>query len=178
MTTDLPGVAPVLIEDKMGLRASSTTTVHFDKVKVPQENVLGEVGKGFKVAMKILNSGRTGLGGGCVGGMKHLIELSSKQATQRIQFGQPIAEYGLIKQKLGHMVVECYATESVVAMVAGLSDQGYEDYAVEAAISKVFSTECLWRTVDEALQIAGGNGFMCEFSVRKENAGLPCEPDF
>jgi alkylation response protein AidB-like acyl-CoA dehydrogenase len=167
VTRDMAGVSNGPHEDKMGLRASSTTTVHFDNVRVPVENVLGEVGKGFKVAMRILNSGRTGLGGGCVGSMKHLISLASKQAKERVQFGKPIADYGLIKQKIGHMVVECYATESVVSMVAGLVDAGYEDYAVEAAISKVFATECLWRTADEALQIAGGNGFMCEFPYER-----------
>lgn len=167
VTKDMKGLSVGPHEDKMGLRASSTTTVNFDNVRVPAENVLGEVGKGFKVAMKILNSGRTGLGGGCIGGMKSLISLSTKQAKERVQFDTPIAEFGLIKQKIGHMVVECYATESVVNMVAGLVDQGYEDYAVEAAISKVFASECMWRTADEALQIAGGNGYMCEFPYER-----------
>lgn len=167
VTKDLPGVSIGSHEDKMGLRASSTTTVSFDHVKVPAANVLGGVGQGFKVAMKILNNGRTGLGGGCVGGMKKLITLSAKQAQERVQFGKPIVEYGLIKQKLGHMVVECYVSEAVVGMVAGLMDLGFEDYAVEAAISKVFATECLWRTADEALQIAGGNGYSCEFPYER-----------
>ncbi len=167
VTRDQEGVSVGPHEDKMGLRASSTTTVSFDKVRITPENVLGEVGKGFKVAMGILNSGRTGLGGGCVGSMKHCIELATKQAKQRVQFGKPIAEYGLIKQKIGHMVVECYATESVVNLVAGLVDQGYQDYSIEAAISKVFATECLWRTADEALQVAGGNGYMCEFPYER-----------
>ncbi len=167
VTRDMKGVTSGPHEDKMGLRASSTTTMNFDQVRVPGENVLGEVGKGFKVAMKILNSGRTGLGGGCVGAMKHCIALSTKQSKERSQFGKPISDFGLIKQKIGHMVVECYAAESVVAMVAGLADQGYEDFAVEAAISKVFATECLWRTADEALQIAGGNGYMCEFPYER-----------
>ena len=167
VTKDMPGISIGPHEDKMGIRASSTTTVNFDNVRVPAENVLGEVGKGFKVAMNILNSGRSGLGGGCIGGMKRLIEYSAKQAKERVQFGKPIAEYGLIKQKLGHMVVECYATESVVNLVAGLMDQGYEDYAVEAAISKVFASECMWRTADEALQIAGGNGYMCDFPYER-----------
>jgi hypothetical protein len=136
-------------------------------VRVPHKNVLGEVGKGFKVAMKILNSGRTGLGGGCIGAMKSVIEHASKQAKGRQQFGKSISEFGLVKQKLGHMMVECYATESLVTQVAGWVDQGYEDYAVEAAISKVFATEALWRTVDEGLQIAGGNGYMCEFPYER-----------
>jgi alkylation response protein AidB-like acyl-CoA dehydrogenase len=141
--------------------------VHFENVRIPKENLLGEVGKGFKIAMTILNSGRTGLGGGSVGGMKKLIELSAKQAKERVQFGKPISDFGLIKQKVGQMVVDCYATEAVVSMVAGLNDAGYEDYAVEAAISKVFASEALGRTADEALQIAGGNGYMCEYPYER-----------
>jgi hypothetical protein len=99
--------------------------------------------------------------------MKRLISLASKQATERRQFDRPIAEFGLVKQKIGEMVVDAYASEAVVSMVAGLSDQGYEDYAVEAAISKVFATEALWRTTDEALQVAGGNGYMREFPYER-----------
>jgi len=167
ITRDMPGVTTGPHENKMGIRASSTTSVFLENVTVGEEQVLGEVGKGFKIAMAILNAGRTGLGGGSVGGMKQAIELSTKQAKQRIQFGQPISEFGLVKQKIGHMVVECFAAESTVSMVAGLVDQGYQDYAVEAAISKVFATEALWRTLDEALQIAGGNGYMREFPYER-----------
>src|SRR5687768_8263063 len=163
VTRDMAGVSTGPHEDKMGIRASSTTTVTFDNVRVPAANLLGEEGKGFKIAMSILNSGRTGLGGGCVGGMKKLIRLATEQATGRVQFGKKISEFGLIKKKVGEMIVDCYAAEAVVSMVAGLVDRGDEDYAIEAAISKVFSTEALWRTADEALQIAGGNGFMREF---------------
>ncbi len=167
VTRDMPGVTNGPHEDKMGIRASSTTTVSFDNVRVPAKNLLGEQGKGFKVAMNILNSGRTGLGGGSVGGMKKLIALSTAQANQRVQFDKPIREFGLIKQKVGQMVVDCYAAEATVTMVAGLIDAGYTDYAVEAAISKVFASEALWRTADEALQIAAGNGFMCEFPYER-----------
>jgi len=167
VTRDLPGVSTGPHEDKMGIRASNTTSVVLQDVKVPDDHVLGELGKGFKAAMRILNAGRTGLGGGCVGGMKRLISLASKQAKERRQFGRPIAEFGLVKQKVGEMVVDCYAAESVVRMVAGLIDQGYQDYAVEAAISKVFATEALWRVADEALQVAGGNGYMREFPYER-----------
>jgi len=164
VTRDMKGVSSGPHEDKMGLRASSTTTVHFDNVRVPHVNLVGEVGKGFKVAVRILNHGRSGgLGGGCVGGMKHLTELAIKQSKIRKQFGKSISEFGLIKKKIGQMVVDCYASEAVVTMVSGLIDSGYEDYAVEAAISKVFASEALWRTCDEALQIAGGNGFMRDY---------------
>jgi acyl-CoA dehydrogenase family protein 9 len=167
VTRDMAGVSSGPHEDKMGIRASSTTSMHFENVRVPKENLLGEAGKGFKIAMTILNSGRTGLGGGSVGGMKKLIALSTKQAKERVQFGKSISEFGLIKQKVGQMVVDCYATEAVVSMVAGLIDGGYEDYAVEAAISKVFASEALGRTADEALQIAGGNGYMCEYPYER-----------
>ena len=167
VTRDMGGVSHGPHEDKMGIRANNTVTMTFDNVRIPKDHVLGEVGKGFKVAMSVLNAGRTGLGGGCIGAMKNLIELSTKQSKERMQFGKPISDYGLIKQKIGHMVVECYASESLVGMVAGIIDQGYKDFAVEAAISKVFATECLWRTADEALQIAGGNGFMCEFPYER-----------
>lgn len=162
VTRDMGGVSSSPHEDKLGIRGSSTTSVRFDNVRVGPDQVLGEEGKGFKVAMNILNSGRTGLGGGCVGGMKKAIALSTKQAKERKQFGRPIAEFGLIKQKIGHMVVECYATEALVAMVAGLIDRGQKEYAIEAAISKVYASEALWRTADEALQIAAGMGYMKE----------------
>jgi len=167
VTGDMEGVSTGPHEDKMGLRANPTTTVLFDDVKVPRENLLGEPGKGFKVAMQILNSGRTGLGGGSVGGMKRLIELATRQANERKTFGEPISSYGLIKEKVGQMIVDCYTSEAVVTMVGGLVDAGYQEYAVEAAISKVYATECLSRTADEALQIAGGNGFMREYPYER-----------
>ncbi|HEV8245804.1 MAG TPA: acyl-CoA dehydrogenase family protein [Polyangiaceae bacterium] len=167
VTRDMPGVRTGPHEDKMGIRASSTTTVSFENVRVPASNLLGEEGKGFKIAMSILNSGRTGLGGGCVGGMKRMIRFATQQANQRVQFGKPIREFGSIKQKVGQMVVDCYATEAVVTMVAGLIDSGFDDYQVEAAISKVFASEAMWRASDEALQIAAGNGYMTEFPYER-----------
>ncbi|WP_096144956.1 acyl-CoA dehydrogenase family protein [Stenotrophomonas pictorum] len=150
-------------EDKMGIRASSTTTVAFTDVRVPAANVLGPVGKGFKVAMNILNSGRTGLGGGAVGGMRALIRLASAQANERRQFGQTIGEFGLVREKIAQMTVDCFAAESAVWMVAHLIDSGRSDYSVEAAMSKVFASEAVQRACYEALQIAAGNGFMREF---------------
>jgi acyl-CoA dehydrogenase family member 9 len=167
VTRDMPGVSSGPHEMKMGIRASSTTTITLDNVRVPASNLLGEEGKGFKVAMNILNSGRTGLGGGSVGGMKRMISLATQQAKGRVQFGKPISEFGLIKQKVGQMVVDCYATEAVVSMVASLTDRGFSEYQVEAAISKVFASECLWRTVDEGMQIAAGNGYMCEYPYER-----------
>ncbi len=167
VTKDMPGVSVGPHEDKMGLRASSTTSVYFDNVRLGPEHLLGPEHGGFKVAMHILNNGRTGLGGGAVGAQKALIERAAKQAKARQQFGRAIAEFGLVKQKLGQMAVDCYAAEAVVNLVAGIIDQGYEEYAIEAAISKVFASEALWRTADEALQIAGGNGFMRDYPYER-----------
>ena len=138
-----PGVSHGKHEDKMGIRASSTTTVNFADVRVPADNVLDAEGKGFKVAMAILNNGRTGLGGGAVGGMKALIALATQQAQTRKQFDTPIAQFGLVREKIAQMTVDCFAAESVVWMVAHYIDSGVEDYSVEAAMSKVFASECL-----------------------------------
>lgn len=162
-----PGVSHGHHEDKMGIRASSTTTVAFADVQVPAANVLGEVGKGFKVAMGILNNGRTGLGGGAVGGMKALIRKSVAQAKERKQFDTPIAEFGLVREKIAQMTVDCFAAESAVWMVAHFIDSGHTDYSVEAAISKVFASEAMQRAAYEALQIAGGNGYMKEFPYER-----------
>ncbi|MGB5701305.1 MAG: acyl-CoA dehydrogenase family protein [Polyangiales bacterium] len=167
VTKDMEGVSIGPHEDKMGLRASSTTTVHLDNVRVPNNNVLGDVGQGFKVAMAILNSGRTGLGGGSVGAMKNLIRMATMQANERKTFGKQISSYGLIKKKVARMMIDCYTAEAAVTMVGGLIDAGYQEYQVEAAISKVYASERLWRTADEALQIAGGNGFMREYPYER-----------
>ncbi|MBX7136768.1 MAG: acyl-CoA dehydrogenase family protein [Oligoflexia bacterium] len=154
-------------EDKMGIRASATTTVTFENVTVPAANLLGEEGQGFKIAMSILNNGRTGLGGGCVGAMKESIARAARQAAERKQFGRSIAEFGLVKEKIAQMTVNCFAAESIVNMVAYYIDHGVEDFSVEAAISKVFATEALWECANEALQVAGGNGFMREFPYER-----------
>jgi acyl-CoA dehydrogenase family member 9 len=149
-------------ENKMGIRGSATSSVYFDNVIIPESNVLGEEGKGFKIAMAILNNGRTGLGGGCVGGMKRAIRLASEYAANRKQFGRSISEFGLVKEKIAQMTVNCFAAESTIAMVGSYIDSGRKDYSVEAAISKVFVTEALWSAANEALQIAGGTGYMKE----------------
>jgi acyl-CoA dehydrogenase family member 9 len=154
------GVSHGRHEDKMGIRASSTTAVSFTDVRVPAANVLDIEGKGFKVAMAILNNGRTGLGGGAVGGMKALIAHATQQAQSRKQFDTPIAQFGLVREKIAQMTIDCFAAESVVWMVAHYIDSGDEDYSVEAAMSKVFASEALQRGAYEALQIAAGSGYM------------------
>jgi alkylation response protein AidB-like acyl-CoA dehydrogenase len=157
------GVQPGAKEDKMGIRASATSTVAFQDVFVPPEALLGEEGQGFKIAVAVLNNGRSGLGGGCVGAMKRCIALATAHAQERKQFGQPIGSFGLIREKIVRMNALCFASESMVQMVGQCIDENLPDYSVEAAASKVFATEALWTTSFEALQIAGGNGFMKEY---------------
>src|SRR5436190_1449623 len=162
VTRELGGVTSGPHEDKMGIRASNTTAVYFDNVRVPAANVLGEEGKGFKVAMSILNHGRTGLGAGAVGGQRRLLELAVAHATERKQFGRPLASFGKIKEKLGRMATNLYVSESLCYFVSATIDRGGADYSAEGAATKVFNSEAVWNAADEALQVAGGMGFMRE----------------
>jgi alkylation response protein AidB-like acyl-CoA dehydrogenase len=164
---DAPGLTVGPPEDKMGIRACSTTMIALDRVRVPADQVLGEVGKGFKLAMRVLNAGRTGLGGGSVGGAKRLLELALENARTRRQFGRPLSSFALVRGKLARLGIECYAAESVVDLTASLLDRGFQEVAVEAAIAKVIATEALWRTADEALQLAGGAGYMRAFPYER-----------
>lgn len=154
-------------ENKMGIRASETRAVYFDGVIVPKENILGELGKGFKIAMNVLNSGRLSLGAGCVGGMKTILALATEHAVGRKQFGKSITEFGLIQEKLATMSSLIYATESVVYMTTGNMCKGLKDYYLETAVCKIFGSECLWEVVDTALQIAAGNGYMKEYPYER-----------
>src|SRR6266853_44328 len=162
VTRDLGGITHGPHEDKMGIRASNTTAVYFDNVRVPAANVLGEEGKGFKVAMSILNHGRTGLGAGAVGGQRRLLELAVAHATERKQFGRPLVSFGKIKEKLGRLATNLYVSESLCYFVSATIDRGGVDYSVEGAATKVFNSEALWSAADEALQIAAGMGYMRE----------------
>ncbi len=154
-------------ENKMGIRASETRAVYLDKVVVPKENVLGELGKGFKIAMNVLNSGRLSLGSGCVGGMKKIIGLSVEHAKTRKQFNVPIADFGLIQEKIARMNAQCYASESVLYLTTANMSRGMSDYSLESAICKVFGSESFWDVVDTGLQIAAGNGYMREYPYER-----------
>src|SRR5215468_5458848 len=167
-------------EHKMGLHGSSTTAVVLQDVKVPADNLLGEIGKGHKVAFNVLNFGRFKLGGMCAGGARNAIAESAKYAAQRKQFGQPIASFGAIKHKLGEMIVRTYALESLLYRTAGMIDDRIgdakdgataaavlEEYAVEASIAKVAGSETLNYVLDENIQIHGGNGFVRDYPAER-----------
>jgi acyl-CoA dehydrogenase family protein 9 len=147
-------------EKKLGIRGSSTTEVVLEGVRVPASAVLGEVGRGFKVAMEVLNRGRLSLASGCVGIAKRLVRLSVERAEERKAFGRPIGEFGLVKDKVARMLAETYALESMTYLTTGLVDAGASDSSVESAVCKVFGSETLQRVANEALQIAAGIGYM------------------
>jgi alkylation response protein AidB-like acyl-CoA dehydrogenase len=176
-----PGVSTGKEEHKMGLHGPSTTPVVLQDVTVPAENVLGEVGRGHKVALNTLNYGRFSLGGMCAGGSKGAIGDAARYAAQRRQFGQPIAQFGAIKHKLGEMVARTYAIESLVYRTAGLLDAAiaaspgdgaalaaaFEEYAIESSIAKVACSETLDFVLDENVQIHGGNGFVKDYTAER-----------
>ena len=169
-------------EHKMGLHGSSTTSVLLQDVRVPAGNVLGEVGKGHKVALNTLNFGRFKLGAMCGGGCRDVIAEAALYARQRKQFGHAIADFGAIKYKLGEMTARTYALESLMYRTAGLIDAlvaesggrggaatagALEEMAVEASIAKVMGTEVLDYVLDENVQIHGGNGFVSDYPAER-----------
>ncbi len=175
------GVSSGAEEHKMGLAGSSTTPVILQDARVPAENLLGEIGKGHKVAFNVLNYGRFKLGAATVGGAQAAIGESARYAAQRRQFGQTIASFGAIKHKLGEMTVRAYAIESMVFRTAGLIDGALEDhaaeddallaaleeYAVESSILKVAGSEILNYVLDENIQIHGGNGYVKDYPAER-----------
>jgi len=178
------GVSSGKEEHKMGLHGSSTTPVLLQDVHVPADNLLGEVGKGHKIAFNVLNFARYKLGAMCVGGARGAIAESARYAAERRQFGQPIAQFGAIKHKLGEMVARAFAIESLIYRTAGLIDdriasiphdpgdqapalESFEEYAIEASIAKVAGSETLDFVLDENIQIHGGNGFVRDYPAER-----------
>ncbi|NXD67992.1 ACAD9 dehydrogenase, partial [Eolophus roseicapillus] len=165
---DFGGVTHGKPEDKLGIRGSNTCEVHFENTKVPIENVIGEVGGGFKVAMNILNSGRFSMGSASAGLVKKLIELTAEYACTRKQFNKKLSDFGLIQEKFCIMAVKAYIMESMAYLTAGMMDRpGFPDCSMEAAMVKVFSSESAWTCVSEALQILGGLGYMKDYPYER-----------
>src|ERR1700674_1444290 len=176
------GVVSGREEPKLGLDGSSTTALILENVRVPVENVLGTVGNGHKVAFNILNLGRLKLGTRNIGGAKQALTRAARYAVERHQFGQAIADFGMIKQKLGEMTVRCYVGDAMVYRTLGDVDQALEavavtdaeqvlktieGFAVECSINKVWTSEALAFVVDEALQVYGGYGYSQEFPAER-----------
>ncbi|GMT42304.1 MAG: acyl-CoA dehydrogenase [bacterium] len=161
-----PGFKVGKIEDKMGIRASNTAELIFEDMKVPADNMLGIYGAGFITAMKTLDVGRLGLGAGCVGASKEMLEMSLRHASERVQFGKPIAEQGAVQFMLADMTMDVYAMESMVYRAASAADAG-EKFSRESAIVKAFCSEAGDRVVDLAMQVHAGMGYMADYPVER-----------
>jgi acyl-CoA dehydrogenase family member 9 len=146
--------------DTMGLRGNDLRRLHFSDVRVPPENVLGKPGEGFHIAMHILNNGRLSLGTGSVGATKYLLDEAIDHAKERRQFGQPLAEFELVQDKIAWMVSYLFGLESMTYLTCGMVDNGVPDYSLESAICKVSGTEFLWYAANRVLQLKGGEGYM------------------
>ena len=180
-----PGLIVGNEEKKMGIKGSSTTQIILDNCQVPAENLLGEIGKGHRIAFNVLNVGRFKLGACVTGAAKHALAEGLKYANERKQFGKTIGSFGAIQEKLARLTAATFASESLVYRLAGLLDRklatidkgaedyyvnyqkGIEDYSVECAIAKVFCSDVLAEVVDEVVQIHGGYGFCSEYPAER-----------
>jgi alkylation response protein AidB-like acyl-CoA dehydrogenase len=179
-----PGVSTGKEEHKLGILGSSTTPIVLQDVRVPASAVLGEVGKGHRVAFNVLNFGRLKLGASCTGGAIHVVGEAARYAATRQQFGRPIASFGAVRHKLGQMTARLYAMESLLYRTAGLLEtfasahrtspddvaaalRAGEEYAVEASMSKVVGSEMAEYLIDENIQIHGGNGYVRDYPAER-----------
>jgi alkylation response protein AidB-like acyl-CoA dehydrogenase len=178
-----PGFSHAAEEKKMGIKGSSTVVINFDNCLVPVENVLGEIGKGHKIAFNVLNIGRWKLGAAAIGGCKKVLKHMIPYVKERKQFGKAISEFGLIRKKVAEVSVKTYVTEALMYRVAGLYDdaiaaldktdpqydrksiEAIENYAIEASIAKVYGSEALWFAADEGVQALGGFGYSQEYPM-------------
>ncbi len=153
-------------EDKLGIRASSTTELVFEKVRVPNKNVLGEVGKGYKVAIETLNEGRIGIGAQMVGLAQGALDHTIKYVQEREQFGKPIGAFQGVQFQIAQMAVEIEAARLMVYNAARLKDEG-KDFVLQAAMCKLFSSQVAQRVTSTAVDLFGGYGFTREYPVEK-----------
>ncbi len=160
VTPDMPGFE--MIEPRMpklGIRGTATGRFACRDVRVPKENILGPLGKGLRVALTVLDFGRTTFGACCTGGAKTCLKLAVEHANSRRQFDKTLGDFDLVKKKIGRMAADIYAMEAMTMVTASLIDRGLEDYMIETAMLKVFTTERLWEAVNDAFQINGGSAY-------------------
>ena len=163
VTPDMPGFQVVEARmEKVGIRGTATAKLAFNDMRVPAENVLGKLGKGLRIALTVLDFGRTTFGASCTGLAKTCVKAAVKHAKTRVQFKQPLSEFELVKKKIAFMAAHAFAMEATTRQCAAFIDSGSEDYMLETAMLKVWSTEHLWTIVNDTLQIYGGQGFFTD----------------
>src|SRR2546422_8146429 len=168
VTPDMPGFE--ILESrmpKMGIRGTATGRFAMRDVKVPKENILGPRGKGLKVALTVLDFGRTTFGACCTGAAKTCLELAVKHANTRKQFNKTLGNFHLVKEKIARIAGDAYAMEAMTTITASLIDRGLEDYMLETAMLKVFTTERLWECINDAFQIYGGSGYFFHLPLER-----------
>ena len=168
VTPDMPGFT--MLEprmEKLGIKGTATGRFAMRDMPVPKENILGPIGKGLKVALTVLDFGRTTFGACCTGAAKTCLELAISHANKRRQFKKTLGDFDLVKKKIGRMAADVYAMEAMTAVTASLIDRGLEDYMIETAMLKVFTTERLWEAVNDAFQIHGGSAYFTDLPLER-----------
>jgi acyl-CoA dehydrogenase family member 9 len=168
VTPDMPGFE--MLEprmQKLGIRGTATARLAFRDMPVPRENILGSPGKGLKIALTVLDFGRTTFGACCTGAAKTCLRLAARHANTRRQFGRQLGEFELVKKKIARMAANVCAMEAMTTVTASLIDRGLEDYMIETAMLKVFTTEALWEIVNDAFQIHGGAAYFTDLPLER-----------
>ena len=157
---DMPGFRIAGTVRKLGIRGSTQAELVYEELEVPADHVLGTVGRGFSVAVQVLNGGRLTLAAGCTAGTKVILGEMVRYAEGRVQFGQPIADYEITQRKMAGIAADVYAADAMLGVLSSLVDRGESDVSLETACAKVFSSDLIWRAADEMVQVAGGRGFV------------------
>jgi alkylation response protein AidB-like acyl-CoA dehydrogenase len=157
---DMPGFRVLGTVRKLGIRGSTQAELLYENLEVPADHVLGTVGRGFTVAVNVLNAGRLTLAAGCTGAAKRVLGEMATYAEQRVQFGHPLAHFEITQRKLSQLAANVYACDAMLGVLAALADEPGSEFSLEAACTKVFSSDLIWSATDEMVQIAGGRGFV------------------
>jgi len=164
---DMPGFRVVGTVRKLGIRGSTQAELAYEGMEVPADHLLGSVGRGFSVAVHVLNAGRLTLAAGCTGGTKRTLQEMTSYAEQRVQFGHPLADFEITQRKLSRTASDIYASDAMLGVLAWLVDRGDIDFSLEAACAKVFSSDMVWRAADDMVQLAGGRGYVKPFPYER-----------
>ena len=164
---DMPGFRVLGTVRKLGVRGSTQAELLYENMRVPADHVLGGVGRGFSVAVHVLNAGRLTLLAGCTGGAKSALGEMARYAEQREQFGHPLAHFEITQRKMSQLASEIYAADAMLGILTSLADRADTDPSLESACAKVFASDMVWRATDELVQVAGGRGYVKPFPYER-----------